>query len=97
MATDLKCATVIGSGTLLDVATSTTIGECRIRTIVANVSGRGAFVIESTNAMGKVSRIKFWATNSENIQLNENGVRMFGTEVSVVAPVSDAQLTVFYG
>lgn len=97
MSTDLKCATVAGSGILVDVATSTTIGETRIRSIVARTGSAGEYVIESTNALGKVSRIKFPVASEISMDFTDCGIRMYGTIVSVVAPASASFLTVMYG
>ena len=97
MATNLKCATVAGSGILVDVATSVTIGETRIRSIVARSGSAGEYVIQSTDVLGGVTRIKIPIASEISMDFTDVGVRMGGTIVSVEAPASASFLTVFYG
>lgn len=97
MSTNLKCATVAGSGILVDVATSTTIGETRIRSLIARTGTAGEYVIQSTDALGGVTRIKIPVASEISMDFTDMGVRMGGTIVSVVAPASASFLSVLYG
>jgi hypothetical protein len=95
MSTNLRCAYLTGSGALQDVATSAAVGETRIRNVHA--VGSGEWTIQSTDALGGVSRIRFQCSGTATLELTDFGVRMNGSAVSVVAPASASYISVFYG
>ena len=99
--TPLRQGFVTGSGAVLDVVSSVTVADTRIRGIYA--SGVGTFLITGTSVSPygaiKGSNIKFvltTANDAENIVIGELGLRMEGA-VMVSAPTSSSTVAVFYG
>ncbi len=101
MSTTLRQGHVTGSGAVLDVTSSVSLENTRIRGIFA--TGIGTFLITgvSTDPYGNKSgnNIKFTLTtavDASDIILPENGIRMDGV-VKVSAPTSAAAVAIFYG
>jgi len=101
MSTTLREGYIEGSGVVLDVTSSVTVSDTRIRSVFA--TGVGTFLITgtSTDVYGNIkgNNIKFTlttATDSSEIYLTDLGMDMNGT-VKVSAPTSAATVAVFYG
>lgn len=91
----------MGSGILVDVTTSVTVQDTRIRSIYA--TGVGEYVMDgtSTTPLGSTAgNIIKWAmstvSDSVHIDWSDFGIRVDGV-VSVTAPTSASTVTVFYG
>ena len=101
MSTTLREGYIVGSGAVLDVTSSVTVSDTRIRSLFA--TGVGTFLITgtSTDAYGNIkgNNIKFTlttATDASEIYLTDLGMDVNGT-VKVSAPTSVATVAVFYG
>ena len=98
MTTNIRSAFLVGSGVLVDITTSATVQDTRIRSIHA--TGSGIYILDgtSTTALGTVAGniVKFDVTGSAYLDWTDLGIRVDGL-VSVTAPPSAATLTVFYG
>lgn len=101
MASNIRTGFVTGSGAVLDVTTSVTLSNTRIKGIF--YSGVGTFLItgsqtdEYSNTNG--SNIKFVGTTNNDagdIILPDYGVKVVGP-VKVSAPTSSATVAIFYG
>jgi|TARA_R110000787_G_scaffold12659_1_gene40656 hypothetical protein len=96
MSTDLRSGQPAGggagSGTLVDVLTSVTLEDTRIRGFAA--SGIGTFAIKASNNIIKFTLTTASDANSEIF--TDAGFKMIGN-VSVSAPTSASTLIVFYG
>ena len=101
MASNIRQGFVTGSGAVLDVTTSVTVANTRIKGVV--YSGIGTFLIEGqdTDAEGNVNgnQIKFVGTtavDAGDIYIPDFGVKVVGP-VKVSAPTSAATVAVYYG
>jgi hypothetical protein len=98
MSTNLKSSYTVGSGAVLDVVTSVTVQDTRVRGM--HIVGSGLFKIEAqtTDPFGtvKISRIAVQVSGSYTQELNMIGVRMNGP-VFVSAPASATYTTLYYG
>jgi hypothetical protein len=101
MSTTLREGYIVGSGAVLDVTSSVTVSDTRIRSLFA--TGVGTFLITgtSTDVYGNIkgNNIKFaltTANDASEIYLTDLGMDMNGT-VKVSAPTSGATVAVFYG
>lgn len=101
MATTIRQGFVTGSGAVLDVASSVTVANTRIRSV--NASGVGTFLITgtSTTERGQIkgNNIKFVNTTANDVNelyFPDLGVYM-DSKVMVSAPTSAATVAVFYG
>ena len=101
MTTTLREGYIIGSGAVLDVTTSVTVTDTRIRSVYA--TGIGTFLITgtSTDVYGntKGNNIKFamtTASDASEIFFSDLGIKMNGT-VKVSAPASASTVAIFYG
>lgn len=101
MSTTIRQGYVVGSGAVLDVVSSVTLADTRIRGIFA--SGVGTFLITgvSTDPYGNKTgtNLKFNLTtnvDATDIFLPAEGIRMEGP-VKVSAPTSAATVAIFYG
>ena len=101
MSTTLREGFVTGSGAVLDVASSVTVSDTRVRALHA--SGVGTFLITgtSTDAYGTIkgSNIKFTLTTANDagdLIFPDMGLQMNGV-VKVSAPTSAATVAIFYG
>jgi len=101
MTTTLREGYVIGSGAVLDVTSSVTVSDVRIRSLHA--SGIGTFLITgvSTDPYGNIkgNNIKFTLTTANDVgslTFSDLGVKMDGI-VHVSAPTSTAETAVWYG
>jgi len=101
MATNIRQGFVIGSGAVLDIATSTTVADTRIKGVT--YSGIGTFLITgtSTDPYGnlKGSNLKFVGTtavDASDIYVPDFGMKVNGV-VKVSAPTSIATVGIFYG
>jgi hypothetical protein len=101
MATNIRQGFVTGSGAVLDIATSTTISDTRIKGVT--YSGIGTFLITgtSTDPYGnlKGSNLKFIGTtavDAGDIYVPDFGLRVNGP-VKVSAPSSASTVGIFYG
>ena len=98
MSANLRSAFLTGSGILLDITTSVTVADTRVRAIHATGSGVYQVVGTSTTPLGSIAGniIKFGVSGSTDIYLSDIGVRMDGN-ITVSAPASASTITVFYG
>jgi len=101
MASNIRQGFVTGSGAVLDVTTSVTVANTRIKGIT--FSGVGTFLVEGkdTDAYGNVNgnQIKFvgtTATDAGDIMIPDYGVKVVGP-VKVSAPTSAATVAIYYG
>jgi len=101
MATNIRSAHLVGSGVLVDITTSATVQDTRIRAIHA--TGVGTYVLDGTSTTpfnstaGNIIKFNLTTTNDlTHIHLPDVGIRVDGL-VSVTAPTSAATITVFYG
>ena len=101
MATNIRQGFVTGSGAVLDVSTSVTVANTRIKGIL--YSGIGTFLVEGqdTDALGNVNgnQIKFVGTtavDAGDIYIPDFGVKVVGP-VKVSAPSSAATVAIYYG
>jgi len=101
MTTTLRQGFIVGSGTPLDVASSVSLTDTRIRSVFA--SGVGTFLITgtSTDSYGNIkgNNIKFTLTTANDaseIYFTDLGIQMNGT-VKVSAPTSASTCAIFYG
>jgi hypothetical protein len=101
MTTTLREGYIIGSGAVLDVTTSVTVTDTRIRSVYA--TGIGTFLITgtSTDAYGTIkgNNIKFamtTASDASEIFFTDLGIKMNGT-VKVSAPTVGSTVAIFYG
>jgi|TARA_R110002124_G_scaffold49184_2_gene144521 hypothetical protein len=101
MTTTLREGYIIGSGAVLDVTTSVTVADTRIRSVYA--TGVGTFLITgtSTNPYGTIqgNNIKFamtTASDASEIFFTDLGIKMNGT-VKVSAPTVGSTVAIFYG
>ena len=101
MATNIRQGFVTGSGAVLDVATSTTVSDTRIKGVT--YSGVGTFLITGTSVDGygniNGSNLKFVGTttvDASDIILPDYGLKVNGV-VKVSAPTSTATVGIFYG
>ena len=101
MATNIRQGFVTGSGAVLDIATSTTVADTRIKGVT--YSGIGTFLITgtSTDPYGnlKGSNLKFVGTtavDASDIYVPDFGMKVNGV-VKVSAPTSIATVGIFYG
>ena len=101
MATTIRQGFVTGSGAVLDVASSVTVANTRIRSV--NASGVGTFLITGTSTTDrgqiKGNNIKFVNTTANDVNelyFPDLGVYM-DSKVMVSAPTSSATVAVFYG
>ena len=101
MTTTLREGYIIGSGAVLDVTTSVTVADTRIRSVYA--TGVGTFLITgtSTDAYSNIkgNNIKFTmttASDASEIFFTDLGIKMNGT-VKVSAPTSGSTVAIFYG
>jgi hypothetical protein len=101
MTTTLREGYIIGSGAVLDVTTSVTVSDTRIRSVYA--TGVGTFLITgtSTNPYGTIqgNNIKFamtTASDASEIFFTDLGIKMNGT-VKVSAPTVGSTVAIFYG
>jgi hypothetical protein len=101
MPTPIRSAHLVGSGVLVDITTSATVQDTRIRAIYA--TGVGTYTLDGTSVtpIGSTAGniIKFAiSTVSDNTQITlpDIGIRVDGL-VSVAAPTSASTITVFYG
>jgi len=101
MTTTLREGYIIGSGAVLDVTTSVTVADTRIRSVYA--TGIGTFLITgtSTDAYGTIkgNNIKFamtTASDASEIFFTDLGIKMNGT-VKVSAPTVGSTVAIFYG
>ena len=101
MTTTLRERYIIGSGAVLDVTTSVTVTDTRIRSVYA--TGIGTFLITgtSTDAYGTIkgNNIKFamtTASDASEIFFTDLGIKMNGT-VKVSAPTVGSTVAIFYG
>jgi len=101
MATNIRQGFVTGDGAVLDIATSTTVADTRIKGVT--YSGIGTFLITgvSTDPYGNIkgSNLKFVGTTASDVGdiiLPDFGLRVNGV-VKVSAPTSTATVGIFYG
>ena len=101
MTTTLREGYIIGSGAVLDVTTSVTVADTRVRSVYA--TGVGTFLITgtSTDAYGTIkgNNIKFamtTASDASEIFFTDLGIKMNGT-VKVSAPTVGSTVAIFYG
>ena len=101
MATTIRQGFVTGSGAVLDVASSVTLADTRIRSI--NASGVGTFLITGTSTTDrghiKGNNIKFVNTTANDVNelyFPALGIRM-DSAVKVSAPTSASTVAIFYG
>lgn len=101
MTTTLREGYIIGSGAVLDVTTSVTVTDTRIRSVYA--TGIGTFLITgtSTDAYGTIkgNNIKFamtTASDASEIFFSDLGIKVNGT-VKVSAPTVGSTVAIFYG
>lgn len=101
MPTNIRQGFVTGSGAVVDVASSVTVADTRVRSL--NASGVGTFLITgtSTDEHGtlKGNNIKFVNTTNNDVNevyVPEFGIRMNGP-IKVSAPTSASTVTLFYG
>ena len=101
MTTTLREGYIIGSGAVLDVTTSVTVADTRIRSVYA--TGVGTFLITgtSTDPYGTIqgNNIKFamtTASDASEIFFTDLGIKMNGT-VKVSAPTVGSTVAIFYG
>lgn len=101
MSTNIRQGFVTGSGAVLDVTTSVTVANTRIKGIL--YSGIGTFLVEGqdTDERGNVNgnQIKFVGTtavDAGDIFIPDFGVKVVGP-VKVSAPTSAATVAVYYG
>ena len=101
MSTNIRQGFVTGSGVVLDIATSTTVADTRIKGIT--YSGVGTFLITgtSTDPYGnlKGNNFKFNGTaavDASDIYIPDFGMKVNGV-VKVSAPTSTATVGIFYG
>ena len=101
MTTTLREGYIIGSGAVLDVTTSVTVADTRVRSVYA--TGIGTFLITgtSTDAYGTIkgNNIKFamtTASDASEIFFTDLGIKMNGT-VKVSAPTVGSTVAIFYG
>ena len=101
MTTTLREGYIIGSGAVLDVTTSVTVADTRVRSVYA--TGVGTFLITgtSTDPYGTIqgNNIKFamtTASDASEIFFTDLGIKMNGT-VKVSAPTVGSTVAIFYG
>lgn len=101
MATNIRQGFVTGSGAVLDIATSSTVTDTRIKGVT--YSGIGTFLITgtSTDPYGnlKGSNLKFVGTtavDAGDVYVPDFGMKVNGV-VKVSAPTSTATVGIFYG
>lgn len=101
MSTNIRQGHVVGSGAVLDVTSSVTLADTRIRGIFA--TGIGSFQITgtSTDSYGNINGNNFkfaltTAVDATDIILPDGGIRVNGP-VKVSAPTSAATVAIFYG
>lgn len=101
MATNIRQGFVTGSGAVLDIATSTTVADTRIKGVT--YSGVGTFLITgtSTDPYGnlKGSNLKFVGTavvDAGDVYVPDFGMKVNGV-VKVSAPTTSATVGIFYG
>ena len=94
MSINLKCSYTIGSGAVLDVVTSVTVQDTRLRGI--HVVGSGLVIVEATDELSQITRIAVQVSGTYTQEFNAIGVRMSGP-VFVSAPASATYTTLYYG
>ena len=101
MSTTLREGYIVGSGAVLDVTSSVTVSDTRIRSLFA--TGVGTFLITgtSTDVYGNIqgNNIKFamtTASDASEIFFTDLGIKMNGS-VKVSAPTSGSTVAIFYG
>jgi hypothetical protein len=101
MATNIRQGFVTGDGAVLDIATSTTVSDTRIKGVT--YSGIGTFLITgvSTDPYGNIkgSNLKFIGTtavDAGDVYVPDFGLKVNGV-VKVSAPTSTATVGIFYG
>ena len=101
MPTNIRQGFVTGSGAVVDVASSVTVANTRVRSLNASVVGTFLITGTSTDEFGTIkgNNIKFVNTTNNDVNdvyIPEFGIRVNGP-VKVSAPTSASTVTLFYG
>ena len=98
MSSNIRSAFLVGSGVLVDITTSVTVVDTRIRSI--HSTGSGIYILNGTSVTPLNSTagniIKFDVCGTSYLDWPDIGIRMDGL-ISVTAPTSTSTIAVFYG